>query len=104
MNDQWYFEIGDGQTYGPFPLEKLQKWAAAGNLMPIHRVRKADSDEWVIAAYVRGLEQTTAVPPQSTAAAGLGSEPIASRTSLGGFVSGLARKKNPAIGSAKKEV
>jgi hypothetical protein len=40
--DQWYFEIGDGQTYGPFPLEKLCKWAAAGNLMPTHRVRRAD--------------------------------------------------------------
>ena len=30
MSDQWYFEIGDGQTYGPFSLEKLQKWAASG--------------------------------------------------------------------------
>ena len=58
--DQWYFEIGDGQTYGPFTLEKLRKWAAAGNLMPTHRVRRADSTEWTIAAYVPGLELTTA--------------------------------------------
>ena len=103
MTDQWYFEIGDGQTYGPFPLEKLQKWAAAGNLMPIHRVRNAESDEWLIAAYVPGLEQTTAVPPQSPAAASLGSDPLASRRSLGGFVSGLTRKKKQAIGPVKKE-
>jgi type II secretory ATPase GspE/PulE/Tfp pilus assembly ATPase PilB-like protein len=60
MSDQWYFEIGDGQTYGPFPLDKLRKWAAAGNLMPTHRVRRADSTEWTIAAYVPGLEITTA--------------------------------------------
>src|SRR4051812_13403294 len=60
MSDQWYFEIGDGQTYGPFTMEKLRKWAAAGNLMPTHRVRRADSNEWTIAAYVPGLELTTA--------------------------------------------
>src|SRR4051812_22008256 len=60
MSDQWYFEIGDGQTYGPFTLEKLCKWAAAGNLMPTHRVRRADQTEWTIAAYVPGLEITTA--------------------------------------------
>lgn len=59
MKDEWYFEIGDGQTYGPYPMAKLQKWAAAGNLMPTHRVRHADSDEWLIAAYVDGLEVTT---------------------------------------------
>lgn len=60
MRDEWYFEIGDGQVYGPYPMAKLQKWAAAGNLMPTHRVRHADSDEWRIAAYVDGLELTTA--------------------------------------------
>ena len=34
--------------------------AAAGNLMPTHRVRRADQTEWTIAAYVPGLELTTA--------------------------------------------
>ncbi len=62
MNDQWYFEIGDGNTYGPYPLAKLQKWAASGNLMPTHRVRRADGNEWIIAAYVPGLELTTTAP------------------------------------------
>ena len=61
-SDQWFFEIGDGQVYGPYTLEKLQKWAAAGNLMPTHRVRRADSSEWIIAAYIPGLELTTAAP------------------------------------------
>ncbi|TWT76981.1 Type II secretion system protein E [Posidoniimonas polymericola] len=62
MLDQWYFEIGDGQVYGPFSLDKLRKWAESGDLMPTHRVRHAESDEWVIAAYVKGLELTTAAP------------------------------------------
>ena len=26
MSDQWYFDIGDGQTYGPYSMEKLQRW------------------------------------------------------------------------------
>lgn len=60
MDDQWYFEIGDGHTYGPYPMEKLQKWATTGDLMPTHRVRNVDATEWIIAAYVPGLEQTMA--------------------------------------------
>ncbi len=86
MNDQWYFEIGDGNTYGPYSLEKLQKWAAAGNLMPTHRVRNVDSTEWVIAAYVPGLEMTTVVQEAER-------KPDAANTNkLGGFVRGLTRK------------
>jgi type II secretory ATPase GspE/PulE/Tfp pilus assembly ATPase PilB-like protein len=88
--DQWYFEIGDGQTYGPFPLEKLCKWAAAGNLMPTHRVRRADQTEWTIAAYVPGLEITTAdtapvLVPDTDGDDG-------SRGRLGALVSALTRK------------
>lgn len=62
MLDQWFFEIGDGKEYGPYPLAKLQNWATSGDLMPTHRVRHAESDEWVIAAYVKGLEGTIAAP------------------------------------------
>ncbi len=88
--DQWYFEIGDGQTYGPFPLEKLRKWAAAGNLMPTHRVRRADQNDWTIAAYVPGLELTvadTAPPPAAEPDAD-----DASRGKLGSLVQSLTRK------------
>lgn len=87
MDDQWYFDIGDGQTYGPYTLSKLRKWAEAGNLMPTHRVRRADSDEWTIAAYVPGLELTTAAPAPA---------PIAEEEdhgkSLGKFITGLGKK------------
>ena len=87
MSEQWYFDIGDGQTYGPYTLEKLQRWAESGNLMPTHRVRRADSEEWTIAAYVPGLELTTAAPVKETAL-----EEEDHSTSLGKFVSGLGKK------------
>lgn len=89
MNDQWYFEIGDGNTYGPFPIKKLQQWAAAGNLMPTHRVRNAESDEWIIAAYVPGLELTTMAPEVATP---VDKEDAKSGKSLGSVVRGLGRK------------
>jgi type II secretory ATPase GspE/PulE/Tfp pilus assembly ATPase PilB-like protein len=90
MTDQWFFEIGDGQTYGPFTMEKLRKWAATGNLMPTHRVRRADSTEWTIAAYVPGLELTTAdttVKPVSD------DDEEETRGKLGSLVAAITRKK-----------
>ncbi|TWU29473.1 ATPase, T2SS/T4P/T4SS family [Bythopirellula polymerisocia] len=99
MNDQWFFEIGDGNTYGPYPLEKLQKWAEAGNLMPTHRVRNVDSSEWVIAAYVPGLELTTVIP--DSVEQGEKTEQAPSN-SLGTLVRGLGRKHKE--GNGKKSV
>jgi type II secretory ATPase GspE/PulE/Tfp pilus assembly ATPase PilB-like protein len=96
--DQWYFEIGDGKTYGPYPLEKLRKWAESGNLMPTHRVRNAESNEWIIAAYVPGLEITNAVPDAESAG---GRVKDAAPKSLGAKVRGLTRKapKAPSQGA-----
>jgi type II secretory ATPase GspE/PulE/Tfp pilus assembly ATPase PilB-like protein len=95
--DQWYFEIGDGQTYGPFTLDKLRKWAAAGNLMPTHRVRRADSSEWTIAAYVPGLELTTA---DTAAVPVVEDEEEESRGKLGSLIQALSRKRKAASGKA----
>ncbi len=91
--DAWYFEIGDGNTYGPYPMAKLQKWAAAGNLMPTHRVRRADSSEWTIAAYVPGLELTTADTEADDAEA---PEEEKKGGSLGGLIRGKGRKPKAA--------
>jgi type II secretory ATPase GspE/PulE/Tfp pilus assembly ATPase PilB-like protein len=90
MTDQWYFEIGDGQTYGPFTMEKLRKWAASGNLMPTHRVRQADSTEWTIAAYVPGLELTTADTTVAPAVADDGAD--AAKGRLGALVQKITGK------------
>lgn len=85
--EQWYFDIGDGQTYGPYTMEKLQRWAESGNLMPTHRVRRADSEEWTIAAYVPGLELTTAAPTKAKIV-----EEDDNSTTLGKLVGGLGNK------------
>lgn len=96
MKDQWYFEIGDGQTYGPFPLDKLQKWAAAGNLMPTHRVRNVESDEWIIAAYVPGLELTTAAPEQPASTEEVEAKQASFRRSLSRLSRAFGRGKTDA--------
>jgi type II secretory ATPase GspE/PulE/Tfp pilus assembly ATPase PilB-like protein len=71
-------------------MEKLRKWAAAGNLMPTHRVRPADSDEWTIAAYVPGLEITTA---DTTIAPAVDDDEDEAKSKLGSLVAALSRKK-----------
>jgi type II secretory ATPase GspE/PulE/Tfp pilus assembly ATPase PilB-like protein len=92
MSDQFFFDIGDGNTYGPYPLEKLQKWAATGNLMPTHRVRNANATEWVIAAYVPGLELTTAAQGQDE------STEAPETNKIAGLVRGLTGKGKKEIG------
>ncbi len=99
MNEQWYFDIGDGQTYGPYTMEKLQAWAESGNLMPTHRVRRADSEEWTIAAYVPGLELTTAAPVKAAPV----EEEEDHSTALGKLVSGLGKKLKGSSGEGQAE-
>lgn len=103
MLDQWYFEIGDGHTYGPYSMEKLQKWATSGDLMPTHRIRHAESAEWVIAAYVPGLEQTMAATAASAPPADSNADPAAGGRSIGSFVRGLTRKKKTAAPAKTNE-
>ncbi len=96
--EQWYFDIGDGQTYGPYTIDKLQRWAESGNLMPTHRVRRADSEEWTIAAYVPGLELTTSAPTSAPT-----TEVEEQSTRLGKLVSGLGGKLTGGKGNADVE-
>ena len=98
MSEQWYFDIGDGQTYGPYTMEKLQAWAESGNLMPTHRVRRADSQEWTIAAYVPGLELTTAAPVRAAPV-----EEAVQSSALGKLVSGLGKKLAGGKGDGQAE-
>ena len=57
--------------------------------MPTHRVRRADSTEWTIAAYVPGLELTTA----DTAAVPAAEPEEETRSKLGSLVHALTRKR-----------
>jgi type II secretory ATPase GspE/PulE/Tfp pilus assembly ATPase PilB-like protein len=99
MTDEWFFEIGDGHTYGPYPMEKLQKWAASGDLMPTHRVRAAGSSEWVIAAYVPGLEQTMAATGKAAPTKEPAAEPEGGKR-IAAIVRGLGKKKKAKPGEA----
>jgi type II secretory ATPase GspE/PulE/Tfp pilus assembly ATPase PilB-like protein len=74
-------------------LEKLQKWAAAGNLMPTHRVRHAESSEWVIAAYVPGLENTVAAPAIEGSEEEVQEKQATFRRSLGKWSRAIGRGK-----------
>jgi hypothetical protein len=50
----WYCAIEDRQS-GPFSSDQLRNLAERGLLRPQDRVRRADSEQWVPAAKVRGL-------------------------------------------------
>src|SRR4029077_1821461 len=72
---------------GASRVKTLRKGAAAGTLMPTPRVRRADQTEWTIAAYVPGLEITTADTTVAPVA-----EVEDKRGKLGALVTALTRK------------
>ena len=51
---EWKVRRGDKEA-GPVSFGKLQKLASAGKLKAKDEVRKADSEEWVVASSVAGL-------------------------------------------------
>ena len=50
----------NGQMYGPYTLEDLQRYVASGNVLPTDLAKSEDMPEWVPVAQVLG---TAAVPP-----------------------------------------
>jgi hypothetical protein len=56
----------EGQTYGPYTLEDLQRYVASGNVLLTDMARTEDGAEWVPVSQVIG-----AAPAGSTAPAGL---------------------------------
>ena len=67
--------------------------------MPTHRVRQADSTEWTIAAYVPGLELTTA----DTAAVPAAEPEEETRSKLGSLVHRVTRKKGEGLRAENQE-
>ncbi len=63
MSQRIYYEI-DGHVRGPISLTQLQLMATSGMLLPQHRLRREDTEEWFLAQSVRGLfsDVTPAVP------------------------------------------
>jgi GYF domain 2 len=57
----------NGQTYGPYTLEDLQRYVASGNVLPTDLAKSDDMPDWVPVAQILGSQipggQATAVPP-----------------------------------------
>ena len=58
MSQRIYYEI-DGHVRGPISLTQLQLMATSGMLLPQHRLRREDTEEWFLAQSVRGLFPTS---------------------------------------------
>ena len=72
----------DGRMGGPITLTQLQLMAASGMLMPHHRIRRENADQWYAARSVKGLfseeTQSPSTTPVPSAGAGRQSYPVGS--------------------------
>jgi hypothetical protein len=66
----------NGQMYGPYTLEDLQRYVASGNVLPTDLAKSEEMPEWIPVAQVLGGTQAapaptyTVTPPAYTAPAG----------------------------------
>jgi GYF domain 2 len=57
-----YHVTRNGQSYGPYTLEDLQKYVASGNVLPTDLAKSDEMPEWVPVAQVLGAS----IPPANT--------------------------------------
>ncbi|MDE3105617.1 MAG: DUF4339 domain-containing protein [Acidobacteriota bacterium] len=60
-----YFVGRNGQTYGPYTLEDVQRYVSTGNIIYTDQVRAADTQEWRTVGQLLGV--STAAAPQPVA-------------------------------------
>jgi hypothetical protein len=53
----------EGQTYGPYTLEDLQRYVASGNVLLTDMAKLDDAEEWVPVAQVLGTSAPPPAPP-----------------------------------------
>jgi drug/metabolite transporter (DMT)-like permease len=53
----------EGQTYGPYTLEDLQRYVASGNVLLTDTAKSDDSEEWIPVAQILGTSVPLAAPP-----------------------------------------
>lgn len=59
-----YHVSRNGQTYGPYTLEDLQKYVASGNILPTDLARSESMSEWLpVAQILGGATSALAQPP-----------------------------------------
>ncbi len=69
-----YHVSRDGQSYGPYTLEDLQRYVVSGNVLPTDMARSEEMTEWVSVAQLLG---SVAPPVAYGAPAGIGAYPPA---------------------------
>lgn len=57
-----YHIARDGQNYGPYTLEDLQRYVASGNVLLTDMARAEDGTEWVSVSQILGTTASPAVP------------------------------------------
>jgi len=58
----------NGQTYGPYTLEDLQRYVASGNILPTDMAKSEDMPDWLPVAQILGGAGPAAIPTPAYAA------------------------------------
>src|ERR1035441_2460274 len=66
----------NGQTYGPYTLEDLQRYIASGNILPTDLAKGAEMPEWGPVAQGLGAPAAPAGPPAVAPVAYTGSTQV----------------------------
>jgi hypothetical protein len=59
----------NGQMYGPYTLEDLQRYVASGNILPTDMAKSEDMPDWLPVAQILGATGTTSSPSAAGAPA-----------------------------------
>jgi len=65
METRYWLSIGDGRTYGPYPLSELFRYRAEGRLTPISQLCREGESQWQTVESVLGFGTATTTPPTS---------------------------------------
>lgn len=60
-----YHVTRNGQNYGPYTLEDLQRYVASGNVLPTDLAKSEEMAEWVPVSQVLGVAMPVAVPVEA---------------------------------------
>ena len=55
----------NGQMYGPYTLEDLQRYLASGNVLPTDLAKSEEMTEWLPVSQILGTAGAADTPPQT---------------------------------------
>jgi hypothetical protein len=71
-----YHVSRNGQTYGPYTLEDLQRYVASGNVLLTDLARSESMSEWLPVSQILGGSPSAFAPPQAPPPAGYAPYPV----------------------------